>query len=444
MTQSLGFRKRMPRNRGHNRKKILLLGGWGHRNAGDEAILQQSLAELRSRYPDHIIRVLTPDQNYTHAANGRCDVADAPRTAFFDQDRDSMYSLRSTRDKLSFALRAMWVYCNAFLDAHFVPHLLGAKRSALLWEIKTSSLVFFAGGGYLTGATHSRLLDGCLFILICRLYGVPVVLSGQTIGLWNNWLDRWLAGKAFRYAKIITVRDPEASLNDLGRIGISATERVFATFDDALFCEKEEDTEKINDMLRASGMSNAAIEQGFVTVNTHYWGAKTEEDRALLGGRFQEIAQYLLAHTSLNILFVPMSCVDEESMYHLLDVLPRDRAFVFKSDGDFRSLRAVIGRSEACVTRRHHPLIFAIGEKVPVISIAYHPYFAHKNGGSLEIVNWGDFTVSLEDENYLDRFQKLYERIEDERENLLAGLDERFEQLRSLKGDFYEQVSTLL
>ncbi len=427
-----------------HQKKILVLGGWGNRNAGDEAILHKTLGDLRSRYPDHIIRVLTPDQNYTHVTNDQCDVADAPRVAFFDQDERPLYYLECRRDKFLFALRMIWIYGNAVMDRRHLPVFLGVKRTALLHEIKTASLVFFAGGGYLTGATLSRLWDGCLFILLCKLYRVPVVLSGQTIGLWNNWFDRFLAGRAFRYAKLITVRDPEASLKALAQIGVPGSETVYTTCDDALFCEKEADPNKIHELLVGSGMSDADIANGFVAVNISYWGTTTEEDKGRLRERFQKMLQHLLERTEHCILFVPMNVSDEESMNDVRRELRSDRVFLLKTDYDFKSLRGVIGRSEMCLTRRHHPIIFAIGERVPVIALAYHPYFEHKNFGALHIVNWGEFSVSLTDDDCVGRFQQLWERISADRKGLIGDLDDRFRGLHALRERFFEQVSAFV
>ena len=123
-------------------------------------------------------------------------------------------------------------------------------------------MFYFCGGGYLTGSTLSRLLDGILLCRLAHIFKIPVVMSGQTIGVWNNNFNKALAKWGFKYVDVITVRDEEFSLIDLEKIGLSG-ENYFPTHDDALFCDKSEEKQ---------------VEfNNYVTLNIHYWGMSSKE-----------------------------------------------------------------------------------------------------------------------------------------------------------------------
>lgn len=64
-------------------KYILILGGYGYGNTGDEAQLNETLSIMESRFKDYDCLVLTPNLEYTKNAHN-CKVDLAPREAFFD------------------------------------------------------------------------------------------------------------------------------------------------------------------------------------------------------------------------------------------------------------------------------------------------------------------------------------------------------------------------
>ncbi|MFW6009277.1 MAG: hypothetical protein ACOCP8_08455, partial [archaeon] len=143
-----------------NIKKILVVGGYGYNNVGDEAQLNATLKVLKNEMNDYMIRVLTPNEYYTHNYHDKCLVGEAPRIAFYGQDRSFLYDwLDKIRVfKLVFLIKSFWIYFNAFLVKYNLPtFFLNARRASLLYEIKNTSAVYFCGGGYLTGRTLSRL-----------------------------------------------------------------------------------------------------------------------------------------------------------------------------------------------------------------------------------------------------------------------------------------------
>ena len=61
-----------------------------------------------------------------------------------------------------------------------------------------------------------------------------MIVSGQTIGPFSNYLDEWMARKLLNIPLLLTVRDVDDSLRLLKKIGINKPTMV-ETGDDALF-----------------------------------------------------------------------------------------------------------------------------------------------------------------------------------------------------------------
>ena len=167
-----------------NNKYILILGGYGYGNTGDEAQLNESIKLMNNNFKDYDIIVLTPNIEYTKKAHNIENADLAPREAFFNsKSPDTIYWIQNKKEEKLMIKKMRNIYIMALFKKYFRVKIKNEKIEHLISLIKDADLVYYSGGGYLTGMTLSRLFDGCLFISICKLFKVPVVLSGQTIGL---------------------------------------------------------------------------------------------------------------------------------------------------------------------------------------------------------------------------------------------------------------------
>lgn len=426
---------------GHKpRRKILVLGGYGYRNTGDEAQLNANLKDLARLFPDHLVQVLSPDPAYTHFHHERCSVSEAPRKAFYDTDTSGLYALQSPLDKARFLSRSLWLYLNAFLVSRGLPpFLLKAKRCALLHELESASLVFFSGGGYLTGSTLSRLWDGLFFMAFARVLKVPVVLSGQTLGVWNSRFTRWLAGWGLRKAALITVRDAGESLKALAELGLRR-DLYFSTCDDALFCAKSQDPDAIQSLLQRAGLPEGA---GYVALNVHYWGLEAIPERERLLEQLDKICVWVRQETGLELLGIPMVPSDQTTLADLAERSPDLGLRRLDYDYDFRTVRAVIARAQICITMKHHPIIFAMGEGVPALSLARGAYYHHKNLGALKLFGMGFCHVGLEHEQCFEQFQGIFRRIQEDRASLVEQIRSARQELEARRERFLAGVRAL-
>ena len=365
-------------------KKILVAGGYGYGNAGDEAQCAETLRLLRERYPEFQIENLSPDPDYSHCVHPGFHHVLASRVAVFNQGRShDWYRLSGCGRKLGFLVVSLLLYLNASrVRKGRVTFLLNARRSAFLQRIAEASLFYYCGGGYLTGATKSRLWEAILTCAIGRKLGVPVVMSGQTIGLWNGFLERRFAHWGFRDVAVIGLRDNVASAKDLAAIGIDSS-RIIPTHDDALFCEKAEERQ--------------VSHERYLTINFHFWGMKERVRKEMLAKLNRALSLFRSQFGVEKVVFVPMHVSDLKSYYAYQGCYSDPDLEVFECNSDFRRIRRAIADSTALLTMKHHPIIFAIGEDVPVVSLAYSSYYVHKNRGALQQYGVETLLVDLAD-----------------------------------------------
>ena len=423
-----------------NDKYILILGGYGYGNTGDEAQLNESIKLMNNNFKDYDIIVLTPNIEYTKKSHNIENADLAPREAFFNsKSPDTIYWIKNKKEEKLMIKRMKKIYTLALLKKYFRVKIKDEKIERLISLIKDADLVYYSGGGYLTGMTLSRLFDGCLFISICKLFKIPVVLSGQTIGLFRNNFDRRISKRAFNYAKIITLRDPEESPKALDSIGIKNYQ---VMFDDALFCDKWENENDINDLLKYAGIK----EKDFICFQMHFWGVKTQEDKIKLLDNLKYCIK-IIKNTFKNIpiLLFPMVESDYREEMEFLDFLNgEENIFLLKYDYDFRKIRAIISKSLFCITMKHHPIIFAIGEKKPVISLAYSKYYIHKNEGALKIFGLEKYNINIEDKDFENIFAQRLNSINKNYNLITKELDDIFKIQVKKKEDFVEKVKRLL
>lgn len=412
-------------------KSILVLGGYGYGNTGDEAQCAATLELLTNRYKNYQILNLTPSVNYSIKIHPAFHHDLASRCAFFSANKTTTVYGDSYPQLILFGFKSLLILLNSFLVRANLPTLLCSPSSVkLMVQMKNSSLIYFCGGGFLTGDTLSRLLDGIIFCKIAKILGVPVVMSGQTIGRFKNFAVKKLAHWGFKDVNLITTRDKSYSLNDLKEIGISG-DNVFETHDDALYCEK-------------SYNYDFNIDGKYAVVNFHFWGMNNEKKDEIIG-KINKIVSFILEkYSSLTLVFIPMHETDVESYNYYISKYSSNRFCLFKYDYDFRKVRGVISKSEFCLTMKHHPIIFSVGENIPVISMVYSNYYLHKNLGALGQYGLQDFSINFEDELYFEKFMNIFETLMSDKQRIIDLIKNSKLELSKNKTLFLNKVDELL
>ncbi len=130
----------------------------------------------------------------------------------------------------------------------------------------------------------------------------------------------------------------------------------------------------------------------YVAVNYHYWGM-SEEVKIKATERFAKICNYISTTYDLQLLLLPMAPSDDEPLMALSEKLTGNHG-VLEYAYDFRIARGVISGAQWVFTMKHHPIIFAQGENVPVIAVCLDDYYYRKNKGAL--ANFGHEDLCLD------------------------------------------------
>ncbi len=366
--------------------RILLSAGHGYGNVGDEAQCGACIARWRRTVPNCGITLFSPNPAYTEALHHEKSVW-APRVAWFLSNTGGPYFGEKQSFRRFYAKLRRRMLFSAKMMARGIPLLsVNSREATILQEILTSDLVHISGGGFLTGKTSSRLWENCLLMEICQVLGVPYMLTGHNIGVFQDRADEKTAFRGLKGAEYIGLRDNGISEKDLASIGIRG-DHIESTCDDALLCPKL-DANLARQHLLELGID---LSRPWITANFHHWGQdKADEER--ITQRFADICDNIVTKQQLQIVFIAMTPSDVEPATSAIKKMSQN-AFLLPYSPNHEVVRGVIAESRLVFTMKHHPIVFAQGEGVPVVAIALDDYYAHKNAGALDNVGHSRFFV---------------------------------------------------
>lgn len=195
--------------------KIILSGGWGYGNLGDEAILISSLKILNTIYSNAQITVLSfnPELSYLNIKNEFPDIKiiESFHSYLFGYER-KYYKLNvGLFDKIVHRIlrsRYMIFFWNSKIDLMIKLQRYYFKKISVIYEsLFTSADIFIlSGGGYINDWSTS-LISKYLEVLYADRYSLPIFSIGQTIGPFNKESHFNLARKMFLKVKYSVFRD---------------------------------------------------------------------------------------------------------------------------------------------------------------------------------------------------------------------------------------------
>ncbi len=411
-----------------NRLRVLIAGGYGYGNVGDEAQLAANLQHWKKASPGCTLTILTPNLQYTEDVHGSVHTELAPRISLFGKGQKRYFGSEK-KFRWKFFLVATLCLFNTYLMRAGLPiFCLTSRQARLLDEIKNSNVLFLSGGGYLTGMTLSRLWDNMLLIRLAHALGVPTILSGQTIGVFKDPVSRILAKWGLKKAELIYLRDHDNSPRDLALIEIPP-ERFTATFDDALFYKAAPEEIALS-LLRDCGLD---LEKPYMAVNAHYWGQKPDDSRVIMKN-LAMVLDRIHDEFAFQTVFVPMHEKDEKAIEEIQQNM-RNSSFLPQLVYDPAVTVGVIQQANLCLTMKHHPIIFGMGAGVPTISMSFDDYYWHKNSGAQKIFDQEDYALSCNSEDLYEKvfeaFSKLQKKGDESNKEILGKL----ELLRSRSGE---------
>jgi polysaccharide pyruvyl transferase CsaB len=343
------------------RNGVTICGSYGKNNAGDDAILEAIVSEITSIDPDLRIRVL---------------------------------SRTPKRTRLSYRVDSYYTF-NPFM---------------IVKAFLSSKLYINGGGNLIQDITSTRSLLFYLFtIWLGKRTGCSVMMYGCGIGPVSRPLNRKLAARIMnRNVDAISLREPESG-EELKRLGVSNPDIILSA-DPALILDPSPPSEVQSAML-SSGLSP---QDRYIAFIPRDWVSYPE--KADIIGR---AAEYAFEKHNLTPVFIPLERgKDEHAVSLAIKNIKHVKPIVIPTPEKTSTLIGILARMEAVVSMRLHGLIFAAGQGVPLVGIAYDT----KVGSFLSYMEQ-DLCLPLEDVNEEVLFSLIDRALQKDRTKLASAVE---------------------
>ena len=297
------------------RDGVVICGAYGRGNAGDDAILEAILQEMRGIDPDMPVTVISKDP-------------------------------KSTR--LTYRVRSV--------SRMNIPAWRGAMKRAKLY--------INGGGSLIQDVTSRRSLWFYLHnIQSAKRSGCQVQMYGCGIGPVTRENHRKLAAEVLnRSVDAITLREPD-SLDELRAMGVTQPE-ILLTADPALTLRRASDDETDSVLLRAGIPPHGR----YICFALRQW--KGFEGKAPL---FAKAAKYAYETYGLTPVFAAVE-KHQDPIAARQSAAGLDIPHYFLDDaGGAGTIIGALSRMELVVAMRLHALIFAAGQGIPLAGVVYDP-----------------------------------------------------------------------
>jgi polysaccharide pyruvyl transferase CsaB len=299
----------------NNRRGVVICGAYGHGNAGDEAILEALVAQVRSIDPTLDITVLSRLPEETAKKHG-------------------------VRSIHTFDFRALRTY------------------------LKGAALYINGGGSLIQDVTSRRSLLYYLFTLFAaKKSGARVIMYGCGIGPVTRFGDkavtRWVLN---RNVDIITLREPD-SMAELASYGVTKPQIILSA-DPALTLPSASESE-INAAMESFGLSPNGK---YICFCLRRW--RGFEERAHI---FAEAADYAREKYALTPVFLSINHRSDGEAADSAAAYMKSAPVILREPMPTGVTIGIMSRMAAVVSMRLHGLIFAAGNGVPLVGVSYDP-----------------------------------------------------------------------
>lgn len=304
------------RDRVHSKRDgVMICGAYGRENAGDETLLATIVAQMRQIDPDISICVMT----------------------------------KSPLD----AKTRLHINAVSIFDFPAIFHRLGKTR------------LFISGGGTLIqDVTSTRSLVYYLTATtLAKLRGNRVMLYGCGIGPIIRPKNRRLSSRVLnRSTDYITLRD-SFSLQYLQDLQVHKPQ-IRLTADPAILC-KAADPEQVESHLRAIGLEP---EGRYALFALRSWAGFSEAVPA-----FAAAADYVFQTYHVTPVFLAMEPEHDLPVARRVSEYVKAPNHVICPSLDGRLTAGLVSHMQIVISMRLHGLIFAAGQNIPSVGIAYDP-----------------------------------------------------------------------
>lgn len=297
------------------RNGVLICGAYGKGNAGDDAILEAIVAEMRSIDPDMPVYVLSRTPKATGV----------------------FYRVRC---------------CHTFN----VPGFLRIMRKTRLY--------LSGGGSLIQDVTSTRSLMYYLYSLkLAKKLGNKTIMYGCGIGPVSVKKNRRKAKKIINScADVITLRE-NSSLDELRSMGVDKPEIILSA-DPALTLASAADS-SVDSYLISSGLDPKG---SFICFALRPWQGFDEKAAC-----FAEAADYAFEKYGLTPVFLPIEPNRDVPAAKKVTEKMKVKGYILERPETGSMAVGLMSRMNLLVSMRLHALIFAAGSGIPLVGVVYDP-----------------------------------------------------------------------
>ena len=297
---------------------VLICGAYGMRNAGDEAILNAVVSEMRSVDPEMPLSVISRRPKETAL---RCGV-------------DAIYTFAFPR---------------------------------ILRTMRRSELYLNGGGSLLQDVTSSRSLWYYLFTLwAAKQRGCAVMMYGCGVGPIRRPGNRRLAGRVVEQCvDAVTLRE-ENSLEELRSLGV--TKPSLAVASDPALSLPPTPAGETDALMRRLGLDPAG---DYLMLTLRRWPGIADKLEL-----FAAAADYGWETYGLTPVLLSVNPIQDDRTTERVRGLIHAPCVLVQEPIDTAAVAGLIGRMRAVLAMRLHVLIFAASRAVPLAAVSYDPKVA--------------------------------------------------------------------
>jgi polysaccharide pyruvyl transferase CsaB len=299
----------------NNRRGVLICGAYGYGNAGDDAILEAIVKEMRGIDPDIPITVMS-------------------RTP---KETERKYKVKS-------------IFTFDF------PEFLN--------EMRKSRLYINGGGSLIQDVTSRRSLWFYLFtIRAAKLLGCRVIMYGCGIGpVTRARGKRSVRNILNKYVDVITLRENH-SRAELESYGVTRPEIILSS-DPAMILEPAPE-EEVSEVMKSNGLDPKGR---YICLCLRRWPGFREKSEF-----FAAAADYAIEKYGLQPIFLSIDHQNDGDAADAVLSMMKGRGKVLRNPMGTARTIGILSRMEIVLSMRLHGLIFASAQGAPLVGVSYDP-----------------------------------------------------------------------
>jgi coenzyme F420 hydrogenase subunit beta len=382
---------KQPLKRKTKKFKIVLMGGYGGQDIGDEAMPHADLINLRSLFGNDLdIVMLSPNPEYTIMFHREKSIKDLLELGHVHGNSiiNKLLNIRASALSLLFII-------GAYAEKFGISIRLWDNGRNVLDELKYCDLIFNVGGGNLNSLIPQEFYKKGIIYLVAAILKKPVIVSGQTVGPFMGKFDRIFARFCLDKVHMITFRDKEISHKRLQDIGVQKPIMIDAA-DDAMTIPSITAEAAMEILLTEAGREWYDLKSDLLIALNLKGSAKLFKKKGELSDLSKEcrfmadLADELAGKYHAKCILIPTDyCPEVDDRETHLDVIKRvkNKSSVRAVNGEYDdvSLKGLIGLCDAAIGSRYHFCVFAASQYIPFLGIASGIYQKTKLKGLADL-----------------------------------------------------------